>query len=84
MTATFPSGSSAITLAVASATATARSRPGSTAAMTGGVVADPHGTRRTQVRRGRPHHAIGQRHDLGRDAVADRQADDPGRLRSGR
>ena len=48
--------------------------------MTGRRVADAHGTGRVQLWRGGPQDAIGELHDLRRDAVADRQPDDPGRL----
>ena len=46
-------------------------------------VADAHGARRVQLWCGGPQDAIGERHDLRRDAVADRQPDDPGRLAVG-
>ena len=44
----------------------------------GDGVADAHRCRRPQPRRRGGHHPVGELHDLGRDAVADRQPDDAG------
>ena len=53
-----------------------RARPGSAPARSSGRgVADAHRGRRAQVGRGGRHHPVGELHDLGRDAVADRQPD---------
>ena len=75
-----PSAISAVSVRVAPATTASSSRPAVDARRTPGASSPARtlvGAR--SVGRGGQHHLVGQRHDLGRDAVADAQADDPRR-----
>ena len=70
---------SAVIAAVAAATAPPSSVDRRHGHDVGQRVALAHRSRRPQARRRRVHHAVGELHDLRRDAVADRQPDDPAR-----